>query len=684
MRNISDNKKNILFMILSGIIVCIISLCIYFLEIRPKVSDLDYDIQINNEDFKVIKEELTSDKVISQTFTTKECITGIKVGLKSYDNAIRGKATINLYDIDDDLLIGKWQYEFDGNNTFSNYEDGYFKFAMIEDPFCILSAGVYNKEGADKSYKVEITSDSSDNRTAPIVYISENHVYDKGNLYINGNFSEGDLYLKAMCKQGYYISKMFIIISVITVFFAMSIYYLIFVKKLKIEKIFLVSAIVLGFVYMIIMTPYSVSDESGHINTAYRYSNWILGKGYQTENGNMLKRKCDIQEYNLAMRPSVSTYYGVTSHFFDSVSDEDKELVEVPGESIGNFWQYIPTSIGITVARLLNLGYIPLIYVGRIFNFAFFLSMIYLGIKKLPFGKMTLFSVAMMPMALHQGMSFSYDAIVYGLSFIFISYIMYIAFTDKKIKKTDIIIPIIAAGVLATCKAGIFIFLALICFIIPKDKFKDKKKYFEVIGTIITGALLMLLVFNVMKISRAVTMTTNDDLQNFSSMSGYTYIDIIKEPGNFIYSVYSTILHKGDFYVLSTIGGFLSWSTLDTVEVSKVIVICYIVIILVSSLKIEGEKKYLLIKHKIIFSFVSLLIFGAFLTVAYTWTPQGRNIIFGLQGRYFVPFTPLLAFLFRNNIVTTKKNINKQLMFSLCVLEIVTVLNLFSTIASSK
>ena len=110
---------------------------------------------------------------------------------------------------------------------------------------------------------------------------------------------------------------------------------------------------------MIIMTPYSVSDEEGHITTAYRYSNVILGNGYQTENGNMLKRKCDIREYGLDTIPSESTYKVIIDNFFDKVSEEDKELCEVPGDHIETCGNIYLLFLGITIARVMNVGYIP-------------------------------------------------------------------------------------------------------------------------------------------------------------------------------------------------------------------------------------------------------------------------------------------------------------------------------------
>ena len=68
------------------------------------------------------------------------------------------------------------------------------------------------------------------------------------------------------------------------------------------------------------------------------------------------------------------------------------------------------------------------------------------------------------------------------------------------------------------------------------------------------------------------------------------------------------------------------------------------------------------------------------MVVAFTWTPNTQNVIFGLQGRYYVEILPLLVFLFRNNTIVLKKNINRQIMYGVGILQFITVLNLFVNI----
>ena len=131
---------------------------------------------------------------------------------------------------------------------------------------------------------------------------------------------------------------------------------------------------------------------------------------------------------------------------------------------------------------------------------------------------------------------------------------------------------------------------------------------------------------------------------------------------------------------MSTFGQYLSWSTVRPIEVPVVIIICYIIITIISALKVDGEEKYFNFKNKLIFLTISITIFFVFMVVAFTWTPNTQNVIFGLQGRYYVEILPLLVFLFRNNTIVLKKNINRQIMYGVCILQFITVLNLFVNI----
>ena len=57
------------------------------------------------------------------------------------------------------------------------------------------------------------------------------------------------------------------------------------------------------------------------------------------------------------------------------------------------------------------------------------------------------------------------------------------------------------------------------------------------------------------------------------------------------------------------------------------------------------------------------------------WTPTNYTTAFGIQGRYLLPVLPLILLLFTNENITFKKKIDGQLIYALCVVNTLIILN---------
>ena len=73
-------------------------------------------------------------------------------------------------------------------------------------------------------------------------------------------------------------------------------WYVTFVKKARLETVFLVTVLFFGLIYNVMLTPYMVPDEEKHIDMAYRYSNDVLGyeslgSGRMTRRWSLLPRR---------------------------------------------------------------------------------------------------------------------------------------------------------------------------------------------------------------------------------------------------------------------------------------------------------------------------------------------------------------------------------------------------------
>lgn len=653
--------NNMLIMILVLIFLLLFSGIIYYKSVLPVCKNEKHNIYFNMENDE--KDRIyIKDKEIKQEFCLKDNISSIIIFFNN-DEEINSESNVSveIRKVDNNQTIQKWELsgkeisssnlqQFDLDNSLNKYNGKY-----------VLLINQKDREG-----KISLQASNKD-------------IYYDGNLFIGTEQQDSDICFMAISENSMFLSKLFWIFDIFLIIGIEVIYYSIFIKRCKIENLFIICALFVGFVYMFLITPYSVSDESGHINTAYRYSNiWTNSGGYQADNGDMYKRKSDISVFGLSTKPSISTYYTVYSNFF--CKSKDNSLIQVQGERIGNITQYIPSSIGITIARVLDLGYIPMIYLARLCNFIFYLVLIRCAIKKIPFAKILLFVIALTPLAIQQAASVSYDAIVISLIFFVIASWIKLAYgEDNEIRNLEFISLIITSGLLAGCKGGIYIFLWFLATLISWKKIKQNKKIRIVIIGSILIAIGSILFFNYAKIYYTVTVE-NKSLSDYNQQIAYSYSYIFNNPCGFLSLIYNTIKKELDYYVISTLGGILGW---NNVKLPIVIVLANGIILLLSALKDKDEKDYLDLKDKMKILFVCFCVICTFFTATLTWNPISNNYIDGIRGRYIIPIMPLIMLLFRNNTIVKQKNIDKQIIFTLCLIQFITINVTFINIISN-
>ena len=187
---------------------------------------------------------------------------------------------------------------------------------------------------------------------------------------------------------------------------------LLFVKKWPLHKILLITLGSIGFLSLLINTPGSIPDEAAHIKNSYLWSNRILGisttpSGQQKSN---VYANYDsyirIEDQNVIgdivqKDASVTNYMKIMKNFHFFTSSENTKLVKYNlNDDKMSPVGYFPAILGITVARLLNLGCVPMLYLGKLFMLAFYIFGIYWAIKRIPFGKYTLFIISLLPICI--------------------------------------------------------------------------------------------------------------------------------------------------------------------------------------------------------------------------------------------------------------------------------------------
>lgn len=449
-------------------------------------------------------------------------------------------------------------------------------------------------------------------------------------------------------------------------------------KGIRLERFFVIMAIVLGICYTIINTPNTAYDERCHFISAYHYSDVLMGYGFSMEDGTFVMRNEDAKILEFSDFVGMETYQQLGEHL--SFLETEEGNTEFTYGIAGNFWQYIPQSIGLTIGRLLHLGHIPTYYFARLLNLAFFIFLVYCAISLVPFGKMTMTLLALMPICMQQAASMSYDASLYGAAFLFTAVLLKLAFETSEITKKQIIIACISAWFMGAQKMGIYVLLCTLLFLIPVKKFKNAGRWFGCIA-LIGGCYVISFLLNPIIYSCFFPCGGTESLSpDYVEKVTYTLSDLLADPIGFLGIIGNSIIEKGHYYWTSLFGSHLGSYALTPPDTYCVELLLVLFLSVIPSVK---EEKKQLVKcpewgHRIWFLAIFLLQWMVYWVSFYlSVTPKGDSVIWGVQGRYFVPVVFLFFMFFRGNKLTYKRNYDR----TICVCYVVVSILIVSAVA---
>ena len=120
----------------------------------------------------------------------------------------------------------------------------------------------------------------------------------------------------------------------------------------------------------------------------------------------------------------------------------------------------------------------------------------------------------------------------------------------------------------------------------------------------------------------------------------YSLSYILQEPAVFVAMLFRTFVVFADFYLKSVIGNDLGWFQ---VSIHPLLQAIFLIAVIFSLLKERGAGRMLPSSFRI-FSVILCILSAVMIAVSMflAYTPYGSNVIRGIQGRYFIPFLPLL------------------------------------------
>lgn len=535
-----------------------------------------------------------------------------------------------------------------------------------------------NSQAGIKGHRYLITLDFSEELLASglSVFVTPEGFYEENTLLVNGEESNRRLSMNAHQYFNLFLKKYFFAMFAFFEVFAVAFYGAVFWRKWKIERVFLLTILCLGAVYNFLIVPYMTPDEKYHIDMTYRHSNALLG--IETAGENKCFKRADDAEISFTSEPTLTNYKAVYDGLFTLVKDDALVEAVATSDTQAPMIVYLPAVIGMTLGRLLHLGTVPMMLLARFASLTFFAFMTWWGMKKLPFGKRTLFLLAVLPMNLQQCTSFSYDAVISGVIILYTCYCLHLAYGEEPVKPWDMLLLGILAIIMIYGKSGVYLPVCFLVLLIPAKKFGSRKvQVFSVAGLFLLP-ILSFLNKNTATVTQIVTTTEATSTVGSSTTAGYTIGYFLQDPWAFVAMIMSTITDKLGFYLQSVVGQKMGWVE---IEISEAVPIFFLILLVLSVCKTKEEPFYVKTWQKWWVAFLCAASFGVILVgMLLTWTPMGNVSIEGVQGRYLLPLLPALMLVGRNRKLQFEKNPEPGLLYAAFVGQLYAIMCLIKAV----
>ncbi|MCR5233020.1 MAG: DUF2142 domain-containing protein [Lachnospiraceae bacterium] len=397
------------------------------------------------------------------------------------------------------------------------------------------------------------------------------------------------------------------------------------------QKLALPILIAVGLIFMLSMSPGSESDDDYHYYSAFKLSNAMMGR----KDVSIIENKYEYKLY--ANHHSSESYVEVIEGLFDrSHGDKDGTFV-YSGQADGLRWpvSHIAPALGITVGRLLGMNFIQIFTLARLTNLAVYIALVVTAVRLVPKNKEFILFVAMTPTAMQDATQLSYDTIINGISFLFIAYVFKLATDEKQCTWKDVVLGIVMIIAMAPIKViyGILIFLL---FVIPRDRFKSNKDRVATLAISLTGLAGIVIGLSA-RFIKAVLTVNDSRIEAQTYTIQYAFREPIKCMHIVLYSIDETLW---DIFE-SCIGNALSGA--KTINVPEYLPMG---LLLIMMLCVLSEKSMMQAqRQKLLFALIGIVgTVAVYVAMMFAATTLGANKIVGVQGRYFIPFLPLLLY----------------------------------------
>lgn len=434
-----------------------------------------------------------------------------------------------------------------------------------------------------------------------------------------------------------FVFVLYTLINVLIVLAAFCFMYAKWYRQFPLSKVFVFVALPIIVITSILLYPGTACDENDHYVAAYILSSKIMG-----EDITMVREEDTGIIYNRWAVPNMEGVYMAMSQVGHR-SGNQAVVKNVHNGHTGQDIIYFLPAVGITIGRILNLNAFTTYYLARFMNVLLYLTVGYITLTIARYGVGILFCFLLLPLTINQCISVNQDCFCFVISFLAISYWTKIRYgiVEEKRKLTLMEFATIAMLfiILLSCKAYVLV-MGVYC-ILPWSQMYGAS--WKRVGTLIFAvAFGFALLIGIMEVSGKVGYATSLINMIFGKIdtSSYSLAYFAGRPLDFVAIIFATVKEQLFLWFWDAFGSRLSWET----YFSPIYAISFATIIFLLAVSEDSVDFRIPALGKWLVILIQLGFMGIVIVRALYWTGLGRETIWGIQGRYFIPVLPLVFF----------------------------------------
>lgn len=643
MKNMSK-RKHIIWILILGVFLFLFLYKYGGTRVTPRLGDaVGYLTTVGESRAEEVLELKTGD-VYKQTVTgTRDEIVGFSIRFGTYRQQVEGKLKATFSAVSGENIYG--EEIFDTKDLIDNQYRLFLLDQVITD-------------GLQKEYEISLEVLSLEEGKQLSLFASDENIYEKGDLtYQDKEVKNTDIACQLAGTSGFMQKWYWIVCAVIIVGF-LAFAFVAFVKKCKLEYIYLTLGLTFGMVFVLSLPPYTAPDEGTHISTTYAFVSEFLGEDPIFDEANHVISRGTDGDIGGEAQVSLVKFHDLYEAVKYPSGDLERDFAR-GGKLDVPFTCYLPQILGVLLGVLLKFSGFWTLYLGKVFAMLFFTICIFFSIKLIPWGKMVIMTVALLPMSMELASSFSYDCVLNALCILFISYTLHLICKKDKVTWKDFLFLGIIICVIAPCKMFYFLIAGML-YLIPKEKYKSKKTYWMMNTGILVAGLTVLIIMRFQFLTSHVGGATPSAIED--ATVNYSIATILGDIPHSISVLFNTAIIKSEFYYNSMWGNQLG--SLQ-VYIPTFVITSFVLVLFTAGVCTTREERVIYepdAKFRLVNLGLSLLMFLGILAALWIgWTPVTYGVIEGVQGRYFLPFLPMIFLSMRNKTFLLQKNIDRGL-----------------------